>query len=353
MSVAIPVKLSAFEGPLDLLLHLIEINKVDIYDIPVSEITDQYLAYIDRMGQENMDVTSEFLVMAATLLDIKSRMLLPRKESEKEEEEGDPRDELVRRLAEYKIYKLAASELRDFGVEASRNLYRSRDLPKEVEEYREPIDYGQLVGDTTLSKLHAIFSDVLKKYRDRHNPVRGGFGTIVREEISVEKRQLYIRAYLHEHRHTDFRSLLQDQESREGVIVTFLVVLELIKDGEIRVSQSESFGEITIDAAGEEKDTKRPVRYEALEQRGVPARFAAVSEHIISEDERGRWKTDNDRRRWRQYCLPWVMPWKSALLRRRWSVRRRKFVGPQRHWKRVTKRREAALKSTAMTTRSS
>ena len=108
----IPVKLQAFEGPLDLLLHLIEKNKVNIYDIPIVEITNQYMEYISRMQSENLDVMSEFLVMAATLLDIKSRMLLPPEVTE-EGGESDPREELVQKLLEYKMYKYMAGELRD------------------------------------------------------------------------------------------------------------------------------------------------------------------------------------------------------------------------------------------------
>ena len=104
-NVSIPVKIQVFEGPLDLLLHLIEKNKLNIYDIPIVEITDQYIAYVEAMEEENLDVVSEFLIMAATLIEIKSRMLLPKEEKEEEE---DPREELVRRLLEYKIYKYAA-----------------------------------------------------------------------------------------------------------------------------------------------------------------------------------------------------------------------------------------------------
>lgn len=327
MSTQIPVKLNAFDGPLDLLLHLIEINKINIYDIPISEITDQYLAYIDHMGQENMDVTSEFLVMASTLLDIKSRMLLPHKEDEGEGEEEDPRDELVRRLVEYRIYKMAAETLKDYGAQASRNVYRKRNLPPEIASYREPIDYAELIGDTTAEKLNAILGDVLKRFRDRRDPVRGGFGTIVREEISVEKRQLYIRACLKEHRHTSFRNLLQKEESREGVIVTFLVILEMIKDGEIRVSQDEAFGEITIDAVADEAELSDETEF---------------SENINLEDEDLQWKTDRSARRWKPYCLPWVMPWKSALWQPRLAVHRKKYWKLRKRWRHGMRERGAA-----------
>ena len=131
---AINVKLEKFEGPLDLLLHLIEKNKVDIYDIPISLITDQYLDYLKQMEIEDLNVMSEFLVMAATLLDIKAKMLLPAEIGEDGEEE-DPRAELVEKLIEYKMYKYMSFELKDRQIDAVRNVYKSATLPKEVLEY--------------------------------------------------------------------------------------------------------------------------------------------------------------------------------------------------------------------------
>ena len=128
---AIEVKLQVFEGPLDLLLHLIEKNKVDIYDIPIAEITEQYLDYIRQMQSEDMNVMSEFLLMAATLLDIKCRMLLP-KEVNEEGEEEDPRAELVQKLLEYKAYKYMSYELRDMQVDARKNFYKDPTIPAEV-----------------------------------------------------------------------------------------------------------------------------------------------------------------------------------------------------------------------------
>ena len=128
---AIPVKLPVFEGPLDLLLHLIDKNKIDIYDIPIVEITDQYMAYIHQMESENLGVMSEFLVMAATLLDIKCKMLLP-KEVNEEGTEEDPRAELVEKLLEYKMYKYMSYELKDRMEDADKIFYREPDIPREV-----------------------------------------------------------------------------------------------------------------------------------------------------------------------------------------------------------------------------
>ena len=174
---AIPVKLEAFEGPLDLLLHLIEKNKIDIYDIPIAEITEQYLDYIRQMDTEDMNVMSEFLVMAATLIDIKCKMLLP-KEVNEEGEEEDPRAELVQKLLEYKMYKYMSLELKDRQVDAERTLYREQHLPKEVEEYRQPVDYGELLKDVSLSRLQEVFRFMMKRQEDKIDPVRSAFGKI-------------------------------------------------------------------------------------------------------------------------------------------------------------------------------
>ena len=153
---AIPVKLNVFEGPLDLLLHLIDKNKIDIYDIPIVEITDQYMEYIHAMEKEDLGVMSEFMVMAATLLDIKCRMLLP-KEVNEEGEEEDPRAELVQKLLEYKMYKYMSYELKDKMDDASGVYFRGPDVPKEVLQYREPVDPSELLAGLTLEKLNEIY----------------------------------------------------------------------------------------------------------------------------------------------------------------------------------------------------
>ena len=245
---AIPVKLPVFEGPLDLLMHLIEKNKIDIYDIPIVEITDQYLEYVRQMDHEDMDVTSEFLVMAATLLDIKSRMLLPReKDEEDSEEEEDPREELVRRLLEYKMYKYLSGELEACREQAGVRYYRTQDLPKEVRSYQPPINYEELLGNTDLKSLEKVFGEVLRRKKSRRDPIRSGFGKIKREEVNIDNKTLYIRAYLQAHPQTDFRALLESQESKEEVIVTFLILLELMKHQKVHIVQDSICGRILID----------------------------------------------------------------------------------------------------------
>ena len=254
---AIPLKLQVFEGPMDLLMHLIEKNKIDIYDIPIVTITDQYLEYVRRMEHDDMNVTSEFLVMAATLLDIKSRMLLPREENEEGEEE-DPRDELVRRLLEYKMYKYMSEELKEKNRHAGFSYFRPQDLPEEVRSYVPPLNYEELIGDRTAQSLENVFKEVLKRKKSRVDPIRSGFGKIQKEEISVADKELYIRAYLAGHPHADFREMLELEDSKEEIIVTFLVVLELMKNQKIRITQAEAFGKILIDLidpAEEEEET--------------------------------------------------------------------------------------------------
>ena len=247
---AIPVKLPVFEGPLDLLMHLIEKNKIDIYDIPIVEITDQYLAYVRQMDHEDMDVTSEFLVMAATLLDIKSRMLLPReKDEETGEEEADPREELVRRLLEYKMFKYMSEELAVCREQAGVRYFRAQDLPREVRSYQPPIDYEDLLHGTDLKKLEKVFGEVLRRKKSRRDPIRSGFGKIKREEVNIDTKTLYIRAYLQSHPRTDFRALLESQESKEEVIVTFLILLELMKVQKVHIVQDSICGKILIEAS--------------------------------------------------------------------------------------------------------
>lgn len=241
----IPVKLEAFEGPLDLLLHLIEKNKIDIYDIPIVEITEQYMEYIRQMQEENLNIMSEFMVMAATLLDIKCKMLLP-KEVTEEGEEKDPREELVQQLLEYKMYKYMSYELRNRMADASRCVYRVESMPKEVLEYRPPVDIQELIGDLTLAKLQNIFNSIIKRQENKVDPIRSKFGKIEKEEVSLEDKMSDLELYARTHRYFSFRGLLEKQSSKIQVIVTFLAILELMKTGVIIIEQEHLFDDIQI-----------------------------------------------------------------------------------------------------------
>lgn len=240
-------KLQEFEGPLDLLLHLIDKNKMDIFDIPIVEITAQYMEYIRAMKEANLDIMSEFLVMAATLLKIKSKMLLPIEETEEDEEE-DPRAELVKQLLEYKMYKCISYELRDRQVDANNVYFKVPTIPEEVSQYEQPVDLEELMSDVTLTKLNAIFNSVIKRQENRVDPVRSKFGKIEKEEVSLDDKMNYMLEFAKNNRKFSFRQLLEGQRSKMDTIVTFLVVLEMMKAGQILIVQENTFDDIKIES---------------------------------------------------------------------------------------------------------
>ncbi len=245
---AVEVKLEAFEGPLDLLLHLIDKNKVDIYDIPISLITSQYMEYLKGMDTTDMDTMSEFLLMAATLLDIKCRMLLPKKETEEGEEE-DPRSELVEQLLEYKVYKYMSQELKSMGQDAKKSLFKENTMPSELLDYEEEINYDELLNGLSLKDLLVIFRDTMKRQEDRKDPIRSKFGKIEKEEVSLEDRTEELLKFSAEHKSFKFSDLLSMFKGRLQILVTFLAVLELVRSNNWRLSQDEDGGDIMISAA--------------------------------------------------------------------------------------------------------
>lgn len=242
----ISVKLETFEGPLDLLLHLIEKNKVNIYDIPIALITEQYMEYLRKMQENHMDNMSEFLVMAAELLRIKSAMLLP-PEVDENEEEIDPRAELVQKLIEYKMYKYASLELKDRELSAGRHLYKGETLPEEVRGFKEDVSAEEVTKDITLSQLNSIFNDIMKRKANRIDPIRANFGKIEKEEVNFKDKVISIQEYGIKHRKFSFRKLLERAGDKLETIVTFLGILELIKMGRIIVSQVTTFSDIEIE----------------------------------------------------------------------------------------------------------
>ncbi len=249
-------KLQYFEGPLDLILQLIEKNKVSIYDIPIVLITEQYLDYVSHMETEDLNVVSEFLVMAATLIDIKSRMLLPAETNEEGEEE-DPRAELVARLLEYRMYKYMAQELSELEEGAGRHLYKVPTVPEEVARYEPPVDLDRLLDGLTLARLQAVFESVVKRRADKIDPIRSRFGTIRKEPVSLETRIGTVMEYARSHRTFSFRQLLERQADRLEIVVTFLAVLELMKMGKIHLTQEVLFDDMnieTLEPEGEEEE---------------------------------------------------------------------------------------------------
>lgn len=241
----IPVKLQVFEGPLDLLLHLIEKNKIDIYDIPIVEITNQYMEYIREMQKKDLNIMSEFLLMAATLLDIKCKMLLP-KEVNEEGEEEDPRQELVEQLLQYKMYKYMSYELKDRQLDGEKILFKEPTVPEEVKSYQEPVDLDALLNGLSLAGLNRIFREVMRRQNEKIDPVRSTFGKIEREEVTVDDKMEYLNEYILTHRKFSFRDLLKNQSSKVQIVVTFLAVLEMMKVGTIVIEQKNTFDDILI-----------------------------------------------------------------------------------------------------------
>lgn len=249
MEDALDVKLPAFSGPLELLLHLIEKNKVSIYDIPIAEITDQYMAYLDRMEETDLDTMSAFLVMASTLLSIKAKMLLPEKKKQDEEEEDvDPRQELVEALLEYKMYHELAAELKEREGAAGLVLYKEPTIPPEVKDYEAPVDPSELLEGVTLKKLNEVFNEILRRQKERVDPIRSKFGSIKKEKVSLEKKTGELLTFAKSHGHFSFRNLFDEATTKTEVIVTFLAVLELMKTGQIKARQEEIFGDIEMES---------------------------------------------------------------------------------------------------------
>jgi len=243
---SINVELPVFDGPLDLLLHLIDKNKINIFDIPIVEITDQYLEYVRQMQAEDLNVMSEFMVMAAELISIKCKMLLP-PEVDEEGEEIDPRDELVQQLLEYKVYKYMSYELRERMSEAEKAFYKKNTTPKEVLKYKPETKPEDLLNGVSLDKLQAIFNSVIKRQEDKIDPVRSKFGKIQKEEVRLEDKLVYVANYAARHRKFSFRNLLVKQHTKMQTIVTFLAILEMMKGGLIRVDQESKDDDIKIE----------------------------------------------------------------------------------------------------------
>jgi len=226
------VKLEVFEGPLDLLLYLIKKNEIDIYDIPIATITEQYMEYMELMRMLDLNIAGEFLVIAATLIHIKSKMLLPPDEKELlPEEEEDPREELVRRLVEYKKFKEVAGILQD--LEGQRKKMFTRDIPFEVSP-------GEVFFEASLFDLITAFTRVLK------DVPREMFQEIIKDEFTVEQKVHDLLHMLVRTPVMSLFSLFKNSKNKIEIIATFLAVLELIRLKEIIVVQNKNFSDIEI-----------------------------------------------------------------------------------------------------------
>jgi segregation and condensation protein A len=273
----IKIKVQSFEGPLDLLVHLIKKNQVNVYDIPIALITEQYLSYLNLMQELNLDLASEFLVMAATLIHIKSRMLLPRPDpTQSDEPEEDPRDALVRRLLEHQKFKAAAELLHDRETLRSAQWTRpdSRVQPLAGEDYEPELEVD-------LFSLLSAFRAVLERARERP-PI-----PLPAEHISIEARIEQMLERLSETEACGFENLFDDVASRPEMIVTFLALLEMIRLKLIRVFQSGQGGPIRIYKRARPKDAPHPIHDPEDEYK---------AHHSEKRDERDQVPTETGRR---------------------------------------------------------
>ncbi len=252
------VKLPIFEGPLDLLLHLIKKSEVEIVDIPIAGITEQYLAYLEMMRELNLDIAGEFLVMAATLTLIKSRMLLPPSEGDEEEEEADPRADLVRQLLDSQRYREAALELSERPL-LQRDVF-VREPFMDIDETPEAAEPGRI--KVTVWELLEAFRAVLKRARPE------SVHEIVTERFTLRDRVRSLLQALSVARSLEFDSLFEEDASRFEVVVTFLALLELMKMGAVRAVQDDRFGRIVIDLAVEDVGA---ISLEAVDEYERPA----------------------------------------------------------------------------------
>ncbi len=237
---AYQVRLEHFEGPLDLLLYLIREHEVDIYDIPISLVTQQYLQYLELLKLLDLEVGSEYLLMAATLLRIKSKMLLPRRSDEEEDETVDPREELVQRLLEYRQFKEAAGVLNEHQDRSADVFYHppAENVDEDLNGV-ETLD-TRLVGNLNLWDLLQAFRFTLDRARDDFDR------TVERETLSIEDRMDDILDDLKKQKNLFFSSLFQEDLSRSFLIVTFLALLELIRQNRVVFEQTDTLGEIWL-----------------------------------------------------------------------------------------------------------
>ena len=226
------IVLPQFEGPFDLLLFFIERDELDINDIPIAKITDDFLAYIRQMEDMNIDLASEFILVAATLMRIKARMLLPRKQVDEEGNEIDPREELVQRLLEYKRYKSILEEMR--ALEEQRALREERGyVSQELRILASRALADAELESISLFKLLKAFETALRRFDDRQK--RPTVHTIARFNYSIGEQQVYILSKIHLGQRTDFQTVFNHCENRIHAIVTFLALLELLNMGKVAV----------------------------------------------------------------------------------------------------------------------
>ncbi|MBM7623559.1 segregation and condensation protein A [Sporohalobacter salinus] len=243
------VKIDAFEGPIPLLLHLIKQEEVEIYDISISEITAQYLDYIEAMQDLNLEIASEFLVMAANLIEIKVNTLLPDESTDDEEDEIDPRQQLINRLLEYKKYKELADRLRR-QEERYKKTY-TRNLESILAEVDTDETEVNPLRDVSLEKFVDTFEEVItqkleEEKEQEEDEAKDKLSHLNREEITIQDRMNKLNQQLQQEKEIGFTKLFTEDYTRLEVVVTFMALLELMKQHRVCIKQDETFGNINI-----------------------------------------------------------------------------------------------------------
>ena len=239
------IRLPQFEGPFDLLLFFIERDELDIYDIPIATITDDFLAYVHQMEEMNIDLASEFILVAATLCRIKAKLLLPRKPLDEEGNEIDPREELVQRLLEYKRYKSVLDDLQALEEQRAQRSARGN-IQKELRKIANQALADAELESLTLFKLLKTYEQILQRFEYSHP---GQVHRIIQFNYTIEEQQLHIFSQIHLHVRADFRTLFGECKNRIHAIVTFLAILELLNQERIRILQGEGPNNFWLEAA--------------------------------------------------------------------------------------------------------
>jgi segregation and condensation protein A len=240
------IKLPLFEGPFDLLLFFIERDELDIYDIPIAKITEDFLDYLKQLKKMNIEVASEFILVAAKLMRIKAKMLLPRPELDEEGNEIDPREELVRHLLEYKKYKSVLEELAEMEENQSKKKKRGN-LQKEIKKLSEIVNVETEMQDLDLYKLLKVFKKVLARYEaDANKPVH----KIIQYPYTIEEQKTYILKQIEKKGRLSFLQIVKLNPERIAVVYNFLAILELLQAGTIRLNLGEGYNNFWIEHHG-------------------------------------------------------------------------------------------------------
>ena len=238
----------SFEEPLSLLVHLIEKNNADIYDIPIAEITDQYIAYIREFTDKDMESMSRFIILASTLLEIKSKMLLPFLKTD-DDEQVDPREELVRRLVEYKMIKSVVEQFREFEEKAAKYTFREQSGQLfELASKETPVVMDEVMNGLKMGDLVRAFSEVMLRKDRKVDKIRASFGAVAKDVYSIEEKSEYILSLLKTAKNVAFMELFAGGSGKTEKIVTFLALLELIKQKKIFIKQKSLEDDIIIES---------------------------------------------------------------------------------------------------------